>query len=187
MQNKRAAILIAIVLIVFGLLFSTYNGLVTRDVAVAGAWSQVENVLQRRADLIPNLVSSVKGYVKHESEVLESLAKARTQYAGARSFDEKTKAANQMEGALSRLMVIVENYPVLKANESFNKLMDELAGTENRIAVERMAYNEAVRDFNTTIRRVPANFIAGPFGFKEKPFFEAEAGAKAVPKVDFSK
>ena len=187
MQNKKAAALIAIVLLVFAVLFTTYNGLVTRDVAVAGAWSQVENVLQRRSDLIPNLVSSVKGYVKHERGELDSLAQARTQYAGAKSFGEKTRAANQMDTALSRLLVIVENYPVLKANETFNRLMDELAGTENKIAGDRRNYNEAVRDFNTTIRRVPANLVAGTFGFKEKPFFEAEAGAKSVPKVDFEK
>lgn len=164
-----------------------YNGLVRRDVAVSTAWSQVENVLQRRSDLIPNLVSTVKGYVKHEGEVFNTLAKARSQYAGAKTIDEKMKASGEMGSALARLMVIVENYPNLKANESFSRLMDELSGTENRIAVERKRYNEAVQDYNLSVRKVPQRFIAGAFGFTQKSFFEAEPGAKSVPKVDFEK
>ncbi|MEW6558067.1 MAG: LemA family protein [Elusimicrobiota bacterium] len=185
MRNKDLLITIGIIVLVLVILGGMYNGLVKRDVAVTTAWAQVENVLQRRADLIPNLVSSVKGYMKHEQEILDNLAKARASYTGAQTVDEKMKAGALMEGALARLLAIVENYPSLKANETFNRLMDELAGTENRIAVERKKYNEAVQDLNTTIRRVPWNIIANFFKFQAKPFFEAEAGAKAVPKVDF--
>jgi len=182
-----AVVIAAIVLL--GLIFGVqmYNGLVKKEVAVSTAWAQVENVLQRRADLIPNLVSSVKGYVTHEREVLDDLARARTQYTGAATVSDKIKAAGEMEGALGRLLVIVENYPNLKANETFLKLMDELAGTENRIAVERKRYNEAVQDFNTTIRKIPYNIMAGMAGFSPKPFFEAQPAAHNVPKVDFGK
>ncbi|MBI5573724.1 MAG: LemA family protein [Elusimicrobia bacterium] len=185
MKYKGLIVAVVVLILVVVIPVGMYNGLVRRDVAVTTAWSQVENVLQRRADLIPNLVSSVKGYMKHEKEILDNLAKARTQYTGAKTFNEKLKAGALMEGALARLLVIVENYPNLKANETFNRLMDELAGTENRIAVERKRYNESVQDLNTTIRRVPYNLIANQFNFKAKPFFEAESGAKAVPKVDF--
>src|SRR5581483_5002759 len=139
--------------------------------AVDMAWSQVENVLQRRADLIPNLVASVKGYAKHEKDVLEQLAQARTKYAGAQSVPDKIAAAGEMGSALSRLMVVVENYPNLKADATFMRLMDELSGTENRISVERRRYNEAVQDYDLSIRRLPYNLVAGPMGFKEKPFF----------------
>ncbi len=182
-----AAGIIGIVFLGLILGIGMYNGLVKKDVAVSTAWAQVENVLQRRADLIPNLVSSVKGYVAHERGVLDDLAQARTRYAGAATIDEKIKAAGVMEVALGRLLVVVENYPNLKANETFLKLMDELAGAENRIAVERKRYNEAVQDFNTTIRKIPYNFIASTAGFSSKPFFEAQPTARNVPKVDFGK
>lgn len=184
-MNRTLSIIIGIVLVLGIALAGMYNRLVALDVSVSTSWAQVENVLQRRSDLIPNLVSSVKGFAKHEKDILQKLAEARTQYAGAKTADEKMKAANLMEGALGRLMVIVENYPNLKANETFAKLMDELAGTENRIAVERKRYNEAVQDLNTAIRRVPYNFIAGAFGFKPKTFFEAAPEAKSVPRVSF--
>ena len=184
---KRGLLIAAGVLFVLLLLgVGSYNGLVQRQVAVAASWSQVENVLQRRADLIPNLVSTVKGYAKHEREVFDRLATARAQYAGAASVEGKIKAANSMGEALSRLLVIVENYPNLKANESFNKLMDELSGTENRIAVERKRYNEAVQDYNLALRTFPRNLLAGAFNFQPKTFFEAQEAAKVVPKVDFS-
>ena len=184
-MNRSVAILIGIVLVI-GIAFAgMYNGLVRKQVAVDSAWAQVENVLQRRADLIPNLVSTVKGFAKHEKGILAKLAEARTQYAGAKSTDEKAKAGSVLEGAIGRILLIMENYPNLKANESFNKLMDELSGTENRIAVERMRYNEAVQNFNTTIRRVPYNFMAGFMGFTAKNFFEAAPEAKAAPKVSF--
>ena len=182
---RKAAIAIGILIVLLIGMVGMYNSLVRKDVAVSTAWAQVENVLQRRADLIPNLVASVKGYVKHERGVLNDLANARTQYAGAKSIDEKIKAAGQMEGALARLLVIVENYPNLKANETFARLMDELSGTENRIAVERKRYNESVQDYNTTIRRVPYNLVSGFFHFAPKIFFEAAPEAKAVPKVNF--
>ena len=184
-MNRTVAILIGIVLALGIAFVGMYNGLVQRQVAVDTAWAQVENVLQRRADLIPNLVSTVKGFAKHEKDILEKLAQARSQYAGARTVDDKIKAANAMEGSLARLMVIVENYPNLKANESFARLMDELAGTENRIAVERMRYNEAVQNFNTTIRRIPYNLLSGAMGFKAKTFFQAAPEARAVPKASF--
>ncbi len=178
-------IILGILLLIAGSFVGVYNGLVQKDIQVATAWAQVENVLQRRADLIPNLVSTVKGYTKHEKDILDNLALARVQYVGAKSVSDKMKASNVMESALSRLMVIVENYPNLKANESFARLMDELAGTENRIAVERKRYNETVEVYNVATRRVPSNFIASIFGFKEKSYFEAAPEARAVPKVDF--
>lgn len=184
-MNRTAAVILGIIVVAGIALAGMYNSLVRKDIAVTSAWAQVENVLQRRADLIPNLVSTVKGYAKHEKEVLKALADARAQYSGARSLDEKIKAGNAMESALARLLVIVENYPNLKANESFARLMDELSGTENRIAVERMRYNEAVQDFNTTIRRFPYNLLARAMGLAPKPFFEAAPEAKAVPKVSF--
>ena len=184
-SKKIVFVILGIVLLLAMGAVRAYNRLVNLDVGVSSAWAQVENVLQRRADLIPNLVSTVKGYAKHEKEILESLAEARSQYAGAKSIGEKMKASQTMEGALSRLLVIVENYPNLKANETFSRLMDELAGTENRIAVERKRYNESVQELNTALRKIPYNFFAGMFGFKEKPFFEAEAGSKTVPKVQF--
>ena len=184
-MNKKTAIIIGVVVVLVLWTVGSYNGLVNRQVAVDQSWAQVENVLQRRSDLIPNLVATVKGYTKHERGVLDDLAQARTQYAGAKTVNEKMGAATQMGAALSRLLVIVENYPNLKANESFNRLMDELSGTENRIAVERKRYNEAVQVYDVSLRRFPQGLIASAFGFAPKPFFKAEPGAQAVPKVDF--
>jgi LemA protein len=154
-------------------------------VAVNEKWGQVQNVLQRRADLIPNLVQSVKGYAAHEKEIFEYVAAARAKLAGARNPEDVMKANAEVSSALSRLLLVVENYPLLKADQTFIRLMDELAGAENRIAVERMRYNEAVGAFNTAIRVFPSNIIAGMAGFRTKPFFEAETKAKEVPKVDF--
>jgi LemA protein len=164
-----------------------YNSIVKQDVAVSEKWGQVQNVLQRRADLIPNLVQTVKGYAAHEKEIFENVAAARAKLAGARTPEEAMKANAEVSSALSRLLVIVENYPQLKADQTFTRLMDELAGAENRITVERMRYNEAVRAYNTTIRVFPSNIVAGIGGFAPKPFFEAEGRAKEVPKVDFGK
>ncbi|MDA8122942.1 MAG: LemA family protein [Deltaproteobacteria bacterium] len=183
-------ILIGVVVVVALLLFqgvSTYNGIVRKDVAVNEKWGQVQNVLQRRADLIPNLVQSVKGYAAHEKEIFENVAAARAKLAGARTPEDAMKANAEVSSALSRLLLIVENYPQLKADQTFVRLMDELAGAENRIAVERMRYNEAVGAFNTAIRVFPSSIIAGMTGFRAKPFFEAETRAKEVPKVDFGK
>jgi LemA protein len=156
-------------------------------VAVNEKWGQVQNVLQRRGDLIPNLVQTVKGYAAHEKEVFEYVAAARAKLAGARTPEDAMKANTEVTSALSRLLVVVENYPQLKADQTFIRLMDELAGAENRIAVERMRYNTAVGDFNTAIRVFPSNLIAGAAGFRAKPFFEAETAMKEAPKVDFGK
>jgi LemA protein len=165
---------------------STYNKIVTYDENIDGSWAQVENVLQRRYDLIPNLVNTVKGYAAHEKDTLEEITKLRSQWAGAKTQGEKVAAANQMESALSRLMVVVERYPDLKANQNFLALQDELAGTENRIAVERGRYNNSVKLYNTYIRRVPASIYASIGGFeKSDAYFKADKQAQAVPTVEF--
>ena len=166
--------------------FRQYNGLVMTDEGITGAWSQVENVLQRRADLIPNLVNIVKGYAKHEREVFEHIADARKAWAGAKSVGEKVQANERMESGLARLMVIVEQYPNLKANENFRALQDELAGTENRISTERRRYVQMVQTYNTMVRRFPTNLIAGLAGFTRKDvYFKAKEGAEEVPNVQF--
>jgi LemA protein len=180
-------IIAGIVLLAVGQGVGAYNGIVKNDVAVNEKWGQVQNVLQRRADLIPNLVQSVKGYAAHEKEIFENVAAARAKLAGARTPEDAIKANAEVSSALSRLLVVVENYPQLKADQTFIRLMDELAGAENRIAVERMRYNEAVRTFNTSVKVFPNSIVANFGGFKEKTFFEAEAKAKEVPKVDFGK
>ncbi|MBI5191259.1 MAG: LemA family protein [Nitrospirae bacterium] len=166
---------------------SARNSLVNMDEGITGQWSQVENQLQRRNDLIPNLVSSVKGYAAHEKEIFENIADARARMAGAKTREESIAAANAVSSALSRLLLVVENYPVLKADQTFLRLMDELAGTENRISVERKRYNDAVQQYNAARRRFPTNFIAEIFGFKEAAYFKVPEEAKAVPKVDFEK
>lgn len=172
------------------LVFSTlpgcgYNALVGQSEAVDAGWGEVKNQLQRRNDLIPNLVSTVKGFAKQEKEVLTAVTEARSRVAGAGSPAESIKASNQLSGALSRLLLVVERYPELKSNQNFLRLQDELAGTENRLAVARTRYNEAVRSYNTTRRRFPTNLIANMFGFEAKPYFDVPEKAKAVPKVEF--
>jgi LemA protein len=182
-------IAVVVILVVIGVVFyaiSAYNGLTKLDVEVKAAWSQVENQLQRRNDLIPNLVATVKGFAKQEKSIFENVANARAKLAGASSREDKISAANEVSGALSRLLMVVENYPQLKSDANFRQLMDELAGTENRISVERMRYNEVVKEFNQSIRVFPKNIIANSFNFKEAKLFEAAAGAKEVPKVDFN-
>jgi LemA protein len=164
---------------------SRYNSLVNRSEEVDSAWAQIENVLQRRADLIPNLVETVKGYAAHEKEVISAVADARARLAGARGPEQSAAANQQLDSALSRLLVVVENYPQLKANENFRALQEELAGTENRIATERRRYNEVVREFNTSIKRFPNNLFAGMFGFENRHYFEAAAGAEKAPQVKF--
>jgi LemA protein len=160
---------------------------VSQEEAIKAQWAQVENQLQRRNDLIPNLVETVKGYATHEEGVFKDIADSRSRLLAAKSPEESIAAANQQTSALGRLLAVVENYPNLKANEQFNRLMDELSGTENRIAVERMRYNERVQEYDTSRRQFPANLTARLFGFKEYPFFAAPPEAKQVPKVNFSK
>jgi LemA protein len=186
-QGTKILLVIAgLIIIVAAMFASAYNKLVTYDEGIKSAWAQVENVLQRRNDLIPNLVNTVKGYAKHEKEIFEDVANARAALLNAKSIDDKAKAAGTLDSAVGRLLAIAENYPQLKANESFNALMDELAGTENRISVERKRYNDIVQLYNTSVRRFPANIIAGFFGFKEKEiYFKAEEKAKQVPEVKF--
>jgi len=165
----------------------SYNKFVSQEEAIKAQWAQVENQLQRRNDLIPNLVETVKGYAQHEESVYKDIADARAQLLAAKSPEETISAANRQTSALGRLLAVVENYPQLKANEQFNRLMDELSGTENRLAVERMRYNQAVQNYDTSRRQFPANLTARLFGFKEYPYFQAPAEAKQVPKVDFNK
>ena len=176
----------AIVVVLAISLVGFYNQLVAKDQAIEGQWAQVETQYQRRFDLIPNLVASVEGIMEQEQEVFGQLAEARTKYAGAATVDEKAEAATQVESALARLLVIVENYPELRSSENVMALMDELAGTENRISVERGRFNDLVRDYNTTIKKFPARLIAGMFGFNERAFFEAAEGAETAPSVDIN-
>lgn len=179
------------VLVVLGLLVivpfvSVYNSIVSKHETITANWAQVENQLQRRNDLIPNLVNTVKGYAAHEKTVLEEVTNARSQWGKATTMDEKVKAAGAIDSALARLLLVVENYPNLKADQTFLKLMDELSGTENRIAVERMRYNEAVKGYNITVRQFPGNIVAGKFGYKvATEYFKAEEKANIVPEVKF--
>ncbi len=175
------------VIVVLGFAFAgVYNGIVSKNEAIKAKWSQVENQLQRRFDLIPNLVNTVKGYAAHEKTVFEDVTNARSQWGKASTVDEKVKAASATDSALSRLLMVVENYPQLKADQTFLQLMDELSGTENRIAVERMRYNEAVRDFNVTVRTFPGNIVAGMFGYRPATeYFKAMEGALKAPEVKF--
>lgn len=171
-----------------GAFVSRRNEMVTQKEAIKGAWAQVDNVIQRRADLIPNLVNTVKGYAAHEQKVFDDIASARAQLGGARTPSERIAANSQLDGALSRLLVVVENYPNLKADQQFLRLQDELAGTENRIAVERRRYNETVQKYNTYIQLFPNSLVASFSGFqREDAYFKAEGAAREVPKVDFSK
>ncbi|MGE0680551.1 MAG: LemA family protein [Candidatus Binatia bacterium] len=170
---------------VCGLSGCGYNSMVSMKEAITAAWSQVENQLQRRNDLIPNLVETTKGYAAHEKEIFENIANARAKLIGAGSRTEQIDAANQVSSALSRLLAIAERYPDLKANQQFARLSDELAGTENRIATERRRYNETVQEYNTYIQKFPAMLTAGMFGFQPEKYFEAPESAKQVPQVKF--
>jgi len=176
-----------IALVFFGQYVSVRNTLVSKNEAVKAAWSQVDIVLQRRADLIPNLVETVKGYAKQEQTVFGDIAKARSALLSAGSPQEKIAANSRLDGALGRLLVIVENYPQLKSNENFLRLQDELAGTENRIAVERKRYNDTLQDYNTYVQQFPNSLFASWAGFKpNNAYFAASEGARQVPKVNFS-
>src|SRR5499425_2486403 len=179
-------VLVLIVLASFGQYVAARNTLVTKDQAVKAAWSQVDIVLQRRADLIPNLVETVKGYAQQEQTVFGDIAKARSALLSAGTPADKIAANQQLDGALGRLLVVVENYPQLKSNENFMRLQDELAGTENRIAVERKRYNDAVQDYNTYISLFPNSLIAGFAGFtRNDAYFKTEEGARQAPRVNF--
>lgn len=187
MKKMRSLLMITIVLYL-GVTLSgcgTYNNLVTLDEGVKEAWSQVDTQLQRRFDLIPNLVETVKGFATQEKEVFIGVTEARSKVGGANTIPEKIEANNQLTSALSRLMVVVERYPDIKSNENFIRLQDELAGTENRIAVARRRYNEAVKLLNVAVRSFPSNLLANWFKFEKAEFYEAPAEAAAPPKVQF--
>lgn len=179
------AIVVIIIISLFSWFIGTRNQMVTLEVRINASWAEVDNQLQRRSDLIPNLVETVKGFASQESEVFTNIADARAKLAGAEGVEETAEGYNEMQGALSRLLVIVENYPELKSNENFIRLQDELAGTENRIAVARKRYNEAVEQFNRRIRMFPGSIIATMMGMEKQPYFEIEESAREVPEVDF--
>jgi LemA protein len=185
MRKSLQAVVIA--LVAFTLSGCSYNKFTTQEEAIKGAWGEVQNQLQRRNDLIPNLVETVKGFATHEEAILKEIADSRARLLAAKSPEETINAANQQTSALGRLLAVVENYPNLKANEQFNRLMDELAGTENRLSIARMRYNERIQEYNTTRRKFPSNMTAKIFGFKEYPYYEAPASSQAAPKVDFKK
>jgi len=180
-------VVVLIAFLAFGQYVSVHNTLVAKNEAVKAAWSQVDIVLQRRADLIPNLVETVKGYAQQEVTVFGDIAKARSALLSAGSPQEKIAANQQLDGAVGRLLVVVENYPQLKSNENFLRLQDELAGTENRIAVERKHYNASLQDYNTYLQSFPNNIYAGWGGFKSnEAYFAATEESRAVPKVNFA-
>ena len=185
MRKSIQAAVIAIVAVTLS--GCSYNKFTTQEEAIKGSWGEVQNQIQRRNDLVPNLVETVKGYASHEEGIFKEIADSRAKLAGAKTPAESIEAANQQSAALARLLVVVENYPNLKANEQFNRLMDELSSTENRLTVARMRYNERIQEYNTTRRRFPSNMTAKVFGFKEYPYYEAPASAQAAPKVDFRK
>jgi LemA protein len=183
--TRRTLLALGVALMTPWLAGCSYNRFVSQEEAIKTQWAQVENQLQRRNDLIPNLVETVKGYAAHEEGIFKEIADSRAKLLAAKSPEETIQAANQQTTALGRLLAVVENYPNLKANEQFNRLMDELAGTENRLAVERMRYNEKIQEYNTSRRQFPANLTAKLFGFKEYPYFQAPPEAKQAPKVNF--
>jgi LemA protein len=187
LKKGFAGIAIAIValIIIFMMLGSSYNGFVNAEEDVDKAYSQIENQLQRRLDLIPNLVNTVKGYAAHEKEVIQSISDARARLAGARTPEEEATANTELSNALSRLLVVVENYPNLKADKQFTQLMDELAGTENRISVARQDYNENVAKYNKRVQNFPGVIVANVTGFDEKEYFRADPAAAEAPEVDF--
>lgn len=186
---KKKGIVIAIIVglvVILGIaLISANNNLVSLEAEVDAALADIDTNLQRRADLIPNLVNTVKGYAAHEQEALDSVTEARANLAGASTVEEKAAADSELTAALNNLLVIVENYPDLKASANFTQLADELAGTENRIATARRDYNAAVQSYNTAIRKFPNSLIASLFGFTQKDYFQASAGAQNVPSVEF--
>lgn len=193
MKKSLVITLVAIAAVVLWLV-GAYNGMVTAEEGVDTAWSQVENVYQRRADLIPNLVATVKGYAQHESQTLEGVVNARAKATQItvdpenltpEALEEFNKAQGELGSALGRLLAVTEAYPDLKANENFKELQAQLEGTENRIATERMKFNETAKEYNTIIRKFPKSILASVFGFEKKPYFEAQAGAEKAPEIQF--
>jgi len=183
----HTARLTVVVLVAATLSGCSYNKFTTQEEAIKAAWAEVQNQLQRRNDLIPNLVETVKGFAAHEEGIFRDIADARSRLLAAKTPEETIQAANQQTSALGRLLAVAEAYPNLKANEQFNRLMDELAGTENRLSVARMRYNERIQEYNAATRRFPGNITAKVFGFKQYPYFDVPASATALPKVDFKK
>lgn len=185
LKGKGILIILVVAIVLGFIMISPYNSLVALDEEAEGAWAQVENQLKRRADLIPNLIEVVKGFASQEEEILSNIAEARTQYQGANTPEEYAEAEENLNTAVRNLNVIVENYPELKSNELFQDLQAELAGTENRIATERMRYNEVIQTYNGRIRRFPTNLIAGIFGFDQRQYFEISESDAEVPEVEF--
>ncbi|MCX6715419.1 MAG: LemA family protein [Candidatus Taylorbacteria bacterium] len=183
----KKTLIIIVIVIVLVLLYgwSSYNGLVVMKEAATAQWQQVETQYQRRFDLIPNLVESVKGTMKQEQTVFTAIADARTKYSGASTVNEKSAAAGQVETALSRLLVVMENYPTLKSSEAVQNLMTQIEGTENRVSVERQRFNDAVRSYEVTIKRFPRSIVASMFGFEDLSYFQSETGAENAPQVKF--
>jgi len=185
-MKKALIIIVAIIAVIALFCIGQYNGMVTKNETVDSKLGDLDTQLQRRSDLIPNLVNTVKGYTSHEDEVIDKITEARTKLTGAKTVEEKSAANDELTSALNSLMVVVENYPDLKASANFTQLQDELAGTENRIAVARKDYNDSVKSYNTAIKKFPGSMFAGMFGFEARPYFEASETAKEVPTVDFN-
>ena len=188
-MKKSTIVIIVVVVILVAIiagLVSNYNGVVSLSEEVDNKFATIDTMLQRRADLIPNLVNTVKGYTNQEQAVIDSVTDARAKLAGANSVGEKANADQELSTALSNLLVVVENYPDLKSSQNFINLSDELAGTENRIATARKDYNDAVKEYNTKIKRFPTNIVSGMFGYGEKEYFQASEGREEVPTVDFN-
>lgn len=184
-KNKKLLTWIIVIVIILGYVGMTYNSFVVKKENLTNQWAQVETQYQRRFDLIPNLVESVKGIMKQEQEIFNNLAEARTRYAGANSVSEKAESASQVESALGRLLVIMENYPQLNSSQNVQSLMSQIEGTENRISVERKRYNDSVKSFNTLAKRIPSKFVAMLFNFGEENYFESVEGSEIAPEVKF--
>lgn len=185
-NSKIGLIIIAVIAVIAIILIGGYNSIISASEEVENKFSTIDTQLQRRADLIPNLVNTVKGYTNQEQAVIDSVTDARAKLAGANSVGEKANADQELSTALSNLLVVVENYPDLKSSQNFINLSDELAGTENRIATARKDYNDAVKEYNTKIKRFPTNIVSGMFGYGEKEYFQASEGSEEVPTVDFN-
>ncbi len=185
-MNKTFLILLAVVILVGGFLWSTYNGLISLNEKIDGQWAQVETQYQRRFDLIPNLIESVKGVMKQEQKIFGDIAEARTRYTSAVTTEEKLEATQSLETGLGRLIAVMENYPQIKSSENVNTLMSQLEGTENRINVERMRFNEFVQSFNIKVKRFPTNMIANMLGYTERTYFEIAEGVATNPVVNLN-